>query len=155
MKSVQHIQKGVQKGFTLIELMIVIAIIGVLAAIAMPAYQDYVIRGQVAEGVNLASGMKVAVEDIYMDEGTFDNVANGYLGIPAANTIIGKYVSGVTVSENTITAAFNQEDTNDKIDTELTITLTATDNGGSISWACTVNDASLNKYVPKSCRISS
>ncbi len=63
--------KLIQKGFTLIELMIVVAIIGILAAIAIPAYQDYTIRAQVTEGINLADAVKVAVADYYTQNGTF------------------------------------------------------------------------------------
>jgi type IV pilus assembly protein PilA len=94
--------KTVQKGFTLIELMIVIAIIGILAAIAIPAYQNYTIRAQVTEGLSLADGWKTAISEYYAQYGTFptcvSTAATGAAGCVAeAGATTGKYVSGVTV----------------------------------------------------------
>lgn len=92
--------KQVQKGFTLIELMIVVAIIGILAAIAIPAYQDYTIRAQVTEGMNLAGGVKAAVTEYYANYGTWPTAlvgnAAGQLGFTAAPS--GKYVTSVALS---------------------------------------------------------
>ena len=82
-----------QSGFTLIELMIVVAIIGILAAIALPAYQDYTARSQVSEAMSLASGLKIQVADIYADEGALTNADSGVGGIPAAADVTGKYVN--------------------------------------------------------------
>ena len=91
-----------QKGFTLIELMIVIAIIGILAAIAIPAYQNYTIRAQVTEGLSLADGWKTGIAEFYARNGTFPtgcsaagNAAGGLMVCAGATT--GKYVSGVTI----------------------------------------------------------
>src|SRR5277367_1375398 len=98
--------KTLQKGFTLIELMIVIAIIGILAAIAIPAYQNYTIRSQVTEGLSLAAGWKTAISEFYSQNGTFpvsSVVGNGsktVLGVTGAT--VGKYVSSVTVINGTI-----------------------------------------------------
>src|SRR5210317_1747821 len=91
-----------QQGFTLIELMIVVAIIGILAAIAIPAYQDYTIRAQVSEGLNLSSGAKAAVTEYYMDRGSYptDNVL---AGLSTAASIDGKYVVSVTNALGLIT----------------------------------------------------
>ena len=92
--------KQVQKGFTLIELMIVVAIIGILAAIAIPAYQNYVTRAQVTEGLSLADGWKTSVAEFYAQNGTFPA---GYTSTGSSTTIVaisattGKYVSSVTV----------------------------------------------------------
>ena len=139
--------KNNQQGFTLIELMIVVAIIAILAAIALPAYQDYLIRSQVSEGMTLASGAKTAVAETYANTGTMpaDNAA---AGLEAANKIKGKYVTATTVAAGVITSTFGG-DANTKL-TGKKLTLTPTDNDGSISWACT-GDMD-NKYKPKACR---
>jgi type IV pilus assembly protein PilA len=92
--------KKVQQGFTLIELMIVVAIIGILAAIAIPAYQNYTIRSQVTEGLSLADGWKTGIAEFYAQNGTFPTTANttgGPTAMIAAGATTGKYVSGVIV----------------------------------------------------------
>ena len=97
--------KTVQKGFTLIELMIVVAIIGILAAIAIPAYQDYTIRAQVTEGLNMAGAAKAAVSESYSANGSWP-ANNAAAGLGTATDIKGKYVNSVTVAANVITIAF-------------------------------------------------
>jgi type IV pilus assembly protein PilA len=142
--------RKVQQGFTLIELMIVVAIIGILAAIAIPAYQDYIARAQMAEAMNLASGLKTAVTEVYSQDGTCP--ANGSNGIAAATDIKGKYVASVTVGGTapscTITALLNSTGVSTGIQGK-NLVLTMTNNNGSISWACT-SDAP-QKYLPKAC----
>ncbi len=137
-----------QKGFTLIELMIVVAIIGILAAIALPAYQDYTARSQMSEALSLASGLKVQVADVYADTGALAGIDSGASGIPVANTVTGKYVTGVAVDDGAITATVGGDAS--ALITGDTLVLTPTDNGGSISWAC--SSSADDKYVPAACR---
>jgi type IV pilus assembly protein PilA len=97
-----RIMKTIQKGFTLIELMIVIAIIGILAAIAIPAYQNYTIRSQVTEGISLAAGWKTAVSEYYAQNGSFPTssttASTGAAGkVSVSGASGGKYVSSISV----------------------------------------------------------
>ncbi|HFB1203573.1 TPA: pilin, partial [Neisseria gonorrhoeae] len=93
-----------QKGFTLIELMIVIAIVGILAAVALPAYQDYTARAQVSEAILLAEGQKSAVTEYYLNNGEWPK-DNDSAGVASASTIKGKYVKSVTVTNGVVTDA--------------------------------------------------
>ena len=88
-------------GFTLIELMIVVAIIGILAAIALPAYQDYTIRAQMAEGINLTNAVKPKIQDFYDAKGRFP-ANNEEAGLPEARYLIGNYVKGISVEDGAI-----------------------------------------------------
>jgi type IV pilus assembly protein PilA len=126
--------KAIQKGFTLIELMIVVAIIGILAAIAIPAYQDYTIRAQVTEGLNLAGAVKAAIAESYASNQAWP-ATNTAAGVGVANTILGKYVTSVGVSAGgMITIIYGNQATTIN---NMTMMLTPyTSTNGDISWQC-------------------
>ncbi len=136
-------------GFTLIELMIVVAIIGILAAIAVPMYLDYTVRSQIAEGLNVAGGAKVAVTEYYQDRGVFPT-DNAEAGLSAAANISGKYVNSVTVGGAVITIQYGV-DANVQI-LGKTVRLTALDNLGSVSWTCASGGVIQDKHLPSACR---
>ena len=139
-----------QQGFTLIELMIVVAIIGILAAIAIPAYQDYTIRAQVSEGINLASGAKAAIAEYFMDSGVLP-ITNAEAGLEAAANITGNYASSVTVgAAGMVTVQYSGPEVNQQINGQE-LTLTPTTNAGSVQWTC-LNTSLAAKHVPSACR---
>jgi type IV pilus assembly protein PilA len=113
--------KTMQKGFTLIELMIVVAIIGILAAIAIPAYQDYTIRSQVTEGLNLASAVKAGVAETFAQTGEWPADMDA-AGGDGANLPSGKYVSSIDVSNGTIIITYGN-DANAQLVATPTLTL--------------------------------
>ena len=143
--------KNVQKGFTLIELMIVVAIIAILAAIAIPAYQDYLIRSQVSEGAVLSDGAKTAMGEFYSNTGHFPSI-NASAGLATPTSILGKYVSKVDVSTAGMIKATYSSTANSKIATKV-LAFSAITNAGSISWSCTNAATTVDaKYLPTACR---
>ena len=147
--------KKVQQGFTLIELMIVVAIIGILAAIAIPAYQDYTIRAQVSEGLNLAAASKAAVTEYFQDRGAFPT-DNTQAGLSAANTIIGNYVDQVTVSNGQIQIRYDDDaprTANQSLDDAILI-LSPTTTAGSVEWDCQGGNilGANPQWLPAACR---
>jgi type IV pilus assembly protein PilA len=142
--------KKVQQGFTLIELMIVVAIIGILAAVAVPMYLDYTVRSQIAEGLNVSGGAKAAATEFFQDRGVFP-ADNAEAGVEAAANIQGKYVSSVTVADDVITIQYGN-DANAQILGE-TITFTAdTTTAGSVKWVCASGGVIQDKHLPTACR---
>jgi type IV pilus assembly protein PilA len=143
--------KKVQQGFTLIELMIVVAIIGILAAIALPAYQDYTIRAQVSEGMSLASGARTAMAEFYNDRGAFASSNESY-GLEPAGSITGSYVTSVDAAsaDGVVEVTFGNN-ANSNI-TGSTLLFSATTSAGSLAWTCRPGTDMPNKYLPNSCR---
>ncbi|EMU0914468.1 pilin, partial [Neisseria gonorrhoeae] len=124
-----------QKGFTLIELMIVIAIVGILAAVALPAYQDYTARAQVSEAILLAEGQKSAVTEYYLNNGEWpENNDKAGVASPASN-IKGKYVQKVEVNNGVVTATMKSDGVNKEIKGKK-LSLWGRREDGSVKWFC-------------------
>ncbi|HHK0827012.1 TPA: pilin, partial [Neisseria gonorrhoeae] len=123
-----------QKGFTLIELMIVIAIVGILAAVALPAYQDYTARAQVSEAILLAEGQKSAVTEYYLNNGKWPE-NNDSAGVASASDIKGKYVKEVKVEKGVVTATMASSNVNKEIQGKK-LSLWAKRQDGSVKWFC-------------------
>ncbi|HFB2619294.1 TPA: pilin [Neisseria gonorrhoeae] len=123
-----------QKGFTLIELMIVIAIVGILAAVALPAYQDYTARAQVSEAILLAEGQKSAVTEYYLNHGEWPE-NNDSAGVASSDKIKGKYVQKVEVAKGVVTAQMASSNVNKEIK-DKKLSLWARRENGSVKWFC-------------------
>lgn len=137
--------KSIQQGFTLIELMIVVAIIGILAAVALPAYQDYTVRAKVSELMLAASSARTCITEAFQAGGGASIPTT--VGSDCSVASVGK-VTGATVATNGVVSIAGSTATT-SVGQALTITLTPTVAGGTLTWACS---GSNTKYVPGSCR---
>ena len=153
--------KQVQQGFTLIELMIVIAIIGILAAVALPAYQDYTIRAKVSEAIGFGGAAKTSVSECLISSGDSDDCnTNSEAGLDAATDITSTVVESVAVSDGTATNSIKvtialQSTGSTDLDAESVEMLGTLNSNGGVDWSCGVTDTAVAKYLPQTCRGSS
>ena len=141
--------KKVQHGFTLIELMIVVAIIGILVSVAFPTFQSYSIRAQISEGLNLSGPLTNAVAAFHHNSGAFP-IDNADAALQAAGGYSGNYVDSISVNGAIISILYGNK-ANAQISGQ-TVTLTAMPNLGSVSWICASGGVISASYLPSSCR---
>jgi type IV pilus assembly protein PilA len=168
--------KSMQKGFTLIELMIVVAIIGILAAIAIPAYQDYTVRSQVTEGLNMAGGVKTAVNDYYTDVGSWPTDIQAAVCGKNATTACdggtstdykGNYVTDIAVASGAVNVTYGNKANSNALAAKILTLIPGVDKAKNVTWVCgnaatptgvtlatgTTNATNIDaKYLPGSCK---
>lgn len=147
MKMYSQVQRYIQQGFTLIELMIVIAIIGILSAVALAAYQDYLAKSQVTEAMSLFATAKGAVAEYYANHGSWP-ASNAEAGLTNQASILGKYVASVNIAGGLVDATFKNTDVSGALQGKF-LRLSPVDNLGSITWICRF-DIPV-KLLPRSC----
>ena len=141
--------KKVQQGFTLIELMIVVAIIGILASLSIPAYQSYTIRAQISEGLSLAGPLQNGIATFYNENVTF-SVDNAEAALETPVSYAGNYVESMSINNGVIEILYGNN-ANAQINGQ-TVIVTAIPNDGSVAWDCATGGVILNEYLPTSCK---
>lgn len=141
--------KNLENGFTLIELMIVVAIIGILASVAVPTYQSYSVRAQVAEGMNLAGPVQAAIAEFWYDNGNYP-ADNADAGIAAAAAYSGNYVTGISANGANVEITYGNK-ASIQIAGQIVV-LRAVPSNGSINWDCASGGAIDDDLLPPICR---
>ena len=145
-------KRTLQKGFTLIELMIVVAIIGILAAVALPAYQDYTKRAKMTEVIAAVASAKTGVSEGYADINTLTGIDNAKAGMASSSSMTSKYLKSLTIADGVITAAVQAIDaTCDAAAPAITLTPTVNAGTNALAWAGT-SHADCKKFVPANFR---
>ena len=146
MKTMERARMSAQKGFTLIELMIVVAIIGILAAVALPAYQDYTVRAKVSELMLAASSARTCITEAYQSSGNSASIPTSVQN-DCSLTPVGKMTSATVATDGKVSVVGSTASTS--VGRDITLALTPTVSAGTLTWVCTGTN---NKYVPGSCR---
>jgi type IV pilus assembly protein PilA len=141
--------KRQQKGFGLLELLVVIAVIGVIASLSIAAYQQYIIRAQVTEGIVLSNGVRQVIIDEYLETGDWPN-NNNLAGLVNLNLINGDYTKSIKVQRNKITVMFGNNSHQNIFHQKVTIEIV--ENDGRFSWTCEGHAKFPDRYLPRACR---